>query len=79
MLASIYARERGATVGKQVICRKCRIERRMKACKDPMTDENGTCMGWGKSDLDDEPIEKCKHCIACSTYDWEAGDVHTGR
>ena len=36
-------------------------------------------MGWAKSDHDDEPIEKCKHCIACSAYDWEAGDVHTGR
>ena len=36
-------------------------------------------MGWAKSDYDDEPIEKCKHCIACSAYDWETGDVHTGR
>ena len=29
--ASIYAKERGATVGKQVICRECRINRCMEA------------------------------------------------
>ena len=79
LLASICARENGATVGKQVICRECRIERRMKACRDSITDGGGACMGWAKSDYDDEPIEKCKHCIACSAYDWETGDVHTGR
>ena len=79
LLASIYARERGATVGKRVTCKACRIKRRMKACKDSITDGGGACMGWAKSDYDGEPIEKCKHCIACSAYDWEAGDVHTGR
>ena len=79
LLASIYARESGATEGKCVTCKACRIKQRMKACKDSITDGNGTCMGWAKSDHDDEPIEKCKRCIACSAYDWEAGDVHTGR
>lgn len=71
MLASIYARERGATVGKRVICKACRIKQRMKACKVSISDGNGTCTGWAKSDYDDEPAEKCKRCIACNDYDCE--------
>ena len=69
--ASIYARENGATVGKRVICRKCRIKRRMNACKDSIKDGGGACLGLAKSIYDDEPAEKCKGCIAHNGYDWE--------
>lgn len=74
LAAAIYAREKGATVGKQVICKECRIKRRMKACRDSISDGNGTCLGYGKSNHDDEPIEKCKRCIAHSGYDWRKNE-----
>ena len=51
----------------------------MKACRDSTTDGNGACMGWAKSDHDDEPVEKCKRCIACSAYDWEEQPNGTGK
>lgn len=77
LLASIYARESGATVGKRVVCKECRIKRRINACKDSMKGGDGTCLGLAKSIYDDEPVEKCKRCIAHSGYDWEeqAGNV----
>lgn len=33
-------------------------------------DGNGACLGFGK-EFDDEPIEQCKRCIACTSFDWE--------
>lgn len=69
--AAYYAKERGATVGKRVVCKECRIKQRMNACKDSMKGGDGTCLGLAKSIYDDELAEKCKGCIAHNGYDWE--------
>ena len=36
-------------------------------------------MGLAKSIYDDELVEKCKRCIACSAYDWEEQPNGTGK
>lgn len=75
--AAMYAREKGATTGKKIICKQCRINKRIEQCglqkKNGVAglDGNGACLGFGK-EFDDEPIEKCKRCIACTSFDWEA-------
>lgn len=33
-------------------------------------DGSGACLGFG-SEWDDEPIEQCKRCIACASFDWD--------
>lgn len=33
-------------------------------------DSDGTCMGFA-SVVSDEPMERCKRCIACTSYQWE--------
>lgn len=73
--AKYYVRQKGATTGKRITCKKCRIEARIekcsliKKCGSPGRDSDG-CLGFGK-ESDDEPIEKCKNCIACTAFDWE--------
>lgn len=32
--------------------------------------DGGACLGFSY-DGDDEPIERCKRCIACTSFDWE--------
>lgn len=32
--------------------------------------DGGACLGFS-CDGDDEPIERCKRCIACTSFDWE--------
>lgn len=73
--AKYFVRQEGATTGKRIKCKKCRIEARIEKCSlikkygSPGKD-NDTCLGFGK-EFDDEPIEKCKRCIACNSFDWE--------
>lgn len=78
--AAYFAREEGCTTGKKVICKSCRISRRIekcslqKKCGEAGRDGKGACMGFGSGydrQLDDEPIEQCKRCIACTSFDWE--------
>lgn len=74
--AAYYARQEGCTTGKKVICKNCRIKRRIEKCSlqkkrgEAEVDGDGTCLGFGKP-FDDEPIEQCKGCIACTSFDWE--------
>ena len=74
--AAYFAREEGCTTGKKIICKSCRISRRIekcslqKKCGEAGKDADGTCLGIGKQ-FDDEPIEQCKRCIACTSFDWE--------
>jgi hypothetical protein len=68
-LAAHFARQEGCTTGKKVICKRCRIRKKIekcsiqKKCGEAGKDGNGACLGFGSS-LDDEPIERCKNCIA---------------
>ena len=32
--------------------------------------DGGACLGFSH-DGDDEPIERCKRCIACTSFDWD--------
>lgn len=74
--AAYFAHQEGCTTGKKVICKSCRISRRIEKCSLQKKigvagrDGNGACMGFGK-EFDDEPIEQCKRCIACTSFDWE--------
>ncbi len=74
--AAYFARQEGCTTGKKVICKSCRISRRIekcslqKKCGVAGVDGSGACLGFGK-EFDDEPIEQCKRCIACTSFDWE--------
>lgn len=74
--AAYFARQEGCTTGKKIICKNCRISRRIEKCSLQKKmgvagrDGNGACMGFGK-EFDDEPIEQCKRCIACTSFDWE--------
>lgn len=73
--AAYHARQTGATVGDRVTCKNCRIKQRIKKCAlikeygSPGMD-NEACLGFG-TEHDDEPIEKCKNCIACTSFDWK--------
>ncbi len=50
-------------------------KRTPKNCKyikwhgEPGEDGNGKCLGFGKSNIDDEPIEPCKKCKYNSAYE----------
>ncbi len=74
--AAYFAREEGCTTGKKIICKSCRISRRIekcslqKKCGEAGKDADGTCLGIGKQ-FDDELIEQCKRCIACTSFNWE--------
>lgn len=74
--AAYFARKEGCTTGKKIICKSCRISRRIekcgiqKRCGEAGKDGNGACLGFGKP-FDDEPIDQCKRCIACASFDWE--------
>lgn len=74
--AAYYARQEGCTTGKKIICKNCRISRRIEKCSLQKKwgaagkDGNGACLGFG-IEFDDEPIEQCKSCIACTSFDWE--------
>lgn len=74
--AKNFARKKGCTTGKKIICKKCRINKRIETCSIQRRigiagrDSNGACMGFG-TETSDEPIEKCKRCIACTSYEWE--------
>lgn len=65
--AAVFAREKGCTVGKKVICRECRIKKRIQICSiqrkigSAGIDSNGMCLGFGS--------EKCKRCFACTSYE----------
>ena len=76
VLAEYHARQEGCTTGKQIICKQCRIKRRMEKCGLQRKygaagrDGSGACLGFG-SEYNDEPIEQCKRCIACASFDWD--------
>lgn len=73
--AAEYTRRRGGTVGKKIVCKKCRIKERIRTCSiqrkigNAGRDSDGTCMGFA-SVVSDEPMERCKRCIACTSYRW---------
>lgn len=75
--AAYFARLEGCTTGKKIVCKQCRIKQRIEKCKLQKKygiaekDGNGACLGFG-SECDDEPIEQCKRCIACASFDWDA-------
>lgn len=58
---------------KKIVCKQCRINKRMEKCslrkKYGATDTNGTCSGI-LDEFNDETIEKCRQCIAYSSFDW---------
>ena len=64
--AAVFAREKGCTVGKKVICRECRIKKRIQTCSTQHKigsagkDNSGMCLGF-------ETLE-CKRCFACTSY-----------
>ena len=43
---------------------------RKSSVKSAGRDSDGTCMGFG-GEASDEPLEKCKQCIACTSYQWK--------
>lgn len=71
MKISAYHKSRGDSVAwynpltAWVICKSCRISRRIekcslqKKCGAAGVDGSGACLGFGK-EFDDEPIEQCK-------------------
>lgn len=72
--AAYFARVEGCTTGKQIICKECRIRRKIRDCalikKKGAPGESGEkCLGF--TNVADEPIEKCKRCIANVEFDWE--------
>lgn len=74
--AEYWARQEGCTTGKKIVCKKCRIERKKQHCSlikrygQPQKEQSGACLGFSH-EYDDEPIEKCKRCIACTSFDWD--------
>ena len=74
--AAYFARQEGCTTGKKIVCKQCRIKQRMEKCSlqkkygTAGKDGSGACLGFG-SEWDDEPIEQCKRCIACASFDWD--------
>ena len=74
--AKNYARKKGCTTGKRIVCKECRIKKRIETCSIQRNigsagrDGSGACLGFG-SEISDEPIEQCKRCIACASYEWE--------
>lgn len=75
--AKHYVREMGATAtNSRVVCKECRIKERMFKCglmkkMGQAGNDNGRCLGFAKSEHDDEPCEKCKRCIAHTAFDWD--------
>lgn len=75
--AKYHARKMGAAVtGEKVVCKECRIKTRMLKCSlmkkiGQAGTDNGKCLGFAKSEYNDEPCEKCKRCIANTGFDWE--------
>lgn len=68
-------KRQGCTAGKRIICKECRIKQRIKKCSlqkkcGVAGMDGGACLGFSY-DGDDEPIERCKRCIACTSFDWE--------
>ena len=73
--AKYYARLKGCTAGKKVICKECRIKQRIEKCRGQKKwgaagMDGGACLGFS-CDRDDEPIEQCKRCIAYTSFDWD--------
>lgn len=70
------ARQKGASTGEKIKCKECRIKERVNKCRlikekgKPETD-GGLCVGFGKSEENDEPCTKCMNCIANASFDWE--------
>lgn len=65
----------GCTAGQKVICKECRIKQRIKKCSlqkkwGAAGMDGGACLGFSH-DGDDEPIERCKRCIAYTSFDWD--------
>lgn len=68
--------EEGERLERKIVCKKCRIKERIRTCSlqrkigNAGRDSDGTCMGFA-SVVSDEPMERCKRCIACTSYQWE--------
>ena len=82
--AKYFARLEGATTGKKIVCKKCRIKKKIEKCSlikrwgEAGKDGDGTCLGFCREG-DDEPIEKCECCIACTSFDWEEERKRLGK
>lgn len=48
------------------IKQKCSLQKKWGAAGM----DGGACLGFSH-DGDDEPIERCKRCIACTSFDWD--------
>lgn len=46
--------------------KKCSLQKKWGAAGM----DGGACLGFSH-DGDDEPIERCKRCIACTSFDWD--------
>ncbi len=74
--AAYFARQEGCTTGKKIVCRQCRIKKRIEKCSlqkkygEAGKDGSGACLGFSDK-FSDEPIERCKRCVACVSFDWE--------
>ena len=74
--AKFFARKEGCTAGKKIICKKCRIDKKMEKCSIRKKqgavgkDDNYACSGF-LVENGNELLEKCKHCIAYASFDWE--------
>lgn len=75
-MSGILRKARGLYDWQKIVCKKCRIERKRQHCSlikrygQPQKEQSGACLGFGKP-FDDEPIEQCKRCIACTSFDWD--------
>lgn len=76
--AEYYAREKGCSVGKKVVCKSCRIKTRALKCSlqkkygKAVRDREGKCMGLPDM-YADGIMDKCRNCIAYYAYKWENG------
>ncbi len=73
--AAYFARQEGCTTGKKVICKNCRISRRIEKCglqrklgKAGRTED--ACLGFC-NDISGDPMAQCRRCIAYASFDWE--------
>ena len=61
--AAMKKKEKMELIGRRI--QTCSIQRKIGSAG---RDGDGTCMGFG-SGISDEPLEKCKRCIACTSYE----------
>lgn len=74
--AAYFSRQEGCTTGKKIVCKQCRIKKRMEKCRlqkkwrEAGRDVSGACLGFSDK-FNNAPIEQCKRCVACTSFDWK--------